>query len=102
MRPAVVGSLVRPLASPRRRPARAPEGTQSDDAFGWGAPDSPQLRLLTGYVARESGNAELARGQLALAAAYYRGELDEPDEERERTPEWKAWVEALEDDAARV
>ena len=78
------------------------EGTQSEDAFGWGAPDSPQLHLLTGYVAREAGNAELARGQLALAAAYYRGELDEPDEERERTPEWKAWVEALEDDAARV
>ena len=78
------------------------EGTQSEDAFGWGAPDSPQLRLLTGYVAREAGNVELARGQLALAAAYYRGELDEPDAERERTPEWKAWVEALEADAARV
>ena len=99
---------MRPLSgSPARRPLDAVsralrEGTQSEDAFGWSAPDSPQLHLLTGYVAREAGNAELARGQLALAAAYYRGELDEPDEERERTPEWKAWVEALEDDAARV
>ena len=78
------------------------EGTQSEDAFGWGAPDSPGLRLLTGYVARETGNVELARGQLALASAYYRGELDAPGDDREPTAEWKRWVEALETDAARA
>jgi hypothetical protein len=80
------------------------EGSQSEEAFGWGAPESPRHRLLTGYVAREAGNAELARGQLSLAAAYYRGELEEPDSTRARarTPEWEAWVALLEADAARV
>lgn len=80
------------------------EGTQSEEAFGWGAPGSPRHRLVTGYVAREVGDAELARGQLSLAAAYYRGELEEKEAQRarDRTPEWEAWVELLEADAARV
>ena len=79
------------------------EGAQSEDAYGWGAPGSPHHHLLTGYVAREVGDLELARGQLSLAAAYYRGELDErdPDHARARTPEWEAWVELVEADAAR-
>ena len=75
------------------------EGVQSEEAYGWGAPGSPHHHLLTGYVAREVGDAELARGQLSLAAAYYRGELDEQG--HEQTREWEAWVEALEADAAR-
>jgi hypothetical protein len=79
------------------------EGAQSEEAYGWGAPGSPHHHLLTGYVAREVGDVELARGQLSLAAAYYRGELDErdPDHARARTPEWEAWVELVEADAAR-
>jgi hypothetical protein len=79
------------------------EGHQSEGAYGWGAPGSPHHHLLTGYVAREVGDEELARGQLSLAAAYYRGELDErsPEHTRARTPEWEAWVELLETDAAR-
>jgi len=75
------------------------EGVQSEEAYGWGAPGSPHHHLLTGYVAREVGDVELARGQLSLAAAYYRGELDEHG--HEQTREWEAWVEALEADAAR-
>ncbi|HEY7179461.1 MAG TPA: hypothetical protein VH305_09815 [Gaiella sp.] len=80
------------------------EGTQSDAAFGWGAPASPRHLLLTGYVAREVGDTELARGQLSLAAAYYRGELEEgePHGAHERTPEWEAWVGVLEADAGRT
>ncbi len=76
------------------------DGSRSDDAFGWGSPGSPLHQTLTGGAAREVGDVELARGQLALAAAYYRGQL----EERTRSPEpgWEAWVEALETDAARV
>jgi hypothetical protein len=69
------------------------EGAQSEEAYGWGAPGSPQHHLLTGYVARELGDAELARGQLSLAAAYYRGELGEGDA--------ADWVEIVEADAAR-
>jgi hypothetical protein len=76
------------------------EGAQADDAFGWGSPGSPLHRTLTGYVAREVGDLDLARGQLALAAAYYRGQLAERG--RSPEPEWEAWVEALEADAARV
>jgi hypothetical protein len=79
------------------------DGEQSEEAYGWGAPGSPHHRLLTGYVAREVGEVELARGQLSLAAAYYRGELEErdPGHARAGTPEWEAWVELLEEDAAR-
>jgi hypothetical protein len=79
------------------------EGVQSEDAYGWGAPGSPHHHLLTGYVAREVGDLEVARAQLSLAAAYYRGELDERDSGhvRSRTPEWSAWVELLEEDAAQ-
>jgi hypothetical protein len=76
------------------------EGAQADDAFGWGSPGSPLHRTLTGYVAREVGDLDHARGQLALAAAYYRGQLAERG--RSPEPEWEAWVEALEADAARV
>jgi hypothetical protein len=79
------------------------EGAQSEEAYGWGAPGSPHHRLLTGYVAREVGDAELARGQLSLAAAYYRGELDDraAGGAQARTPGWEAWVEVVEADAAR-
>ena len=56
--------------------------------------------MLTGYVARAAGNAEVARAQLSLAAAYYRGELEELSTERAVEPEWVAWVERLEADAA--
>ncbi len=76
------------------------EGSQSDDAFGWGSPGSPHHQVLTGYVAREVGELDLARGQLSLAAAYFRGELEQRGQDR--TPEWEAWVELLEADAARV
>ena len=79
---------------------RLRDGTQTDDAFGWGAAGSPQHHVLTGYVARAAGNAEVARAQLSLAAAYYRGELEELSTERAAEPEWVAWVERLEADAA--
>ena len=78
------------------------EGTQSDEAFGWGAPGSPLHLVLTGYIAREVGDVELARGQLSLAAAYYRGQLEERGNLRSDDPEWRAWVELLAVDAARV
>lgn len=75
---------------------------QTEDAFGWGARGSPRHRVLTGYLAREVGDRELARGQLSLAAAYYRGELESHGADPDRTPEWEAWVELLEADAARA
>ena len=78
------------------------EGAESDEAFGWGAPDSPRHRLLTGYVARAVGATEIARGQLSLAAAYYRAQLDERSPERAEDEEWEAWVDRLEADAARA
>ena len=77
------------------------EGTQSD-VFGWGAHGSPNHHMLTGYVARAVGDAEVARGQLSLAAAYYRGQLEERSREHAGDPEWVAWVEQLEADAARA
>lgn len=78
------------------------EGTQSDDAFGWGAPGSPYHRMLTGYVARAAGDAEVARGHLSLAAAYFRTQLEEPSKEQAHDPDWVAWVDRLEADAASV
>ena len=78
------------------------DDVQADDVFGWGAPGSPRHRVLTGYLARAVGDRELARGQLALAAAYYRGELEGHDADRGMSPEWAAWVELLEADAARA
>jgi hypothetical protein len=81
---------------------RLRDGTQSDEAFGWGAVGSPQHNVLTGYVARAVGNAEVARAQLSLAAAYYRGELEERSTERTTDPEWVAWLERLEGDGASL
>jgi hypothetical protein len=81
---------------------RLRDGTQSDEAFGWGAVGSPQHNVLTGYVARAVGNAEVTRAQLSLAAAYYRGELEERSTERTTDPEWVAWVERLEGDGASL
>jgi hypothetical protein len=78
------------------------DDAHTDDVFGWGAPGSPRHRVLIGYLARAVGNRELARGQLALAAAYYRGELEGHDADRSPSPEWAAWVELLEADAARA
>jgi hypothetical protein len=77
-------------------------GTQSDEAFGWGAPGSPLHLVLTGYLAREVGDVELARGQLSLAAAYYRAQLEERSSERAPDPTWTAWVDVLAADAARA
>jgi hypothetical protein len=81
---------------------RLRDGTQSDEAFGWGAVGSPQHNVLTGDVARAVGNAEVARAQLSLAAAYYRGELEERSTERTTDPEWVAWLERLEGDGASL
>ncbi|HEY1315809.1 MAG TPA: hypothetical protein VGF10_01185 [Gaiella sp.] len=78
------------------------EGAQSDEVFGWGAAGSPHHHMLTGYVARAAGDAEVARAQLSLAAAYYRGQLDERSAEHAGDPEWVAWVGQLEADAASV
>jgi hypothetical protein len=78
------------------------EGTQSEDAYGWGAPGSPHHRVLTGYVARAVGETEIARGQLSLAAAYYRAQLEERSTEHVADHEWAAWVDRLEADAARA
>ena len=76
------------------------EGTESDEVFGFGAPGSPQHQTLTGYVARAVGSLEVARAQLSLAAAYYRGQLEERSAEHAGDPDWVAWVEQLEADAA--
>jgi hypothetical protein len=76
------------------------EGTQTDDVFGFGAPGSPHHRVLTGYVARAVGDLDVARGQLSLAAAYYRTQLEERATESARDPAWIAWVEQLGADAA--
>jgi len=78
------------------------EGTQADDVFGFGAPGSPHHRVLTGYVARAVGDLDVARGQLSLAAAYYRTQLEERATESARDPAWIAWVERLGADAARL
>jgi hypothetical protein len=78
------------------------DDAQEDDVFGWGAPGSPRHHVLTGYLARAAGNRELARGRLALAAAYNRGELEGHDADHGTSPEWAAWVELLEADAARA
>ena len=78
------------------------EGTQSEEAYGWGAPGSAHHRVLTGYVARAVGETEIARGQLSLAAAYYRAQLEERSTEHVADDEWEAWVDRLEADAARA
>ena len=78
------------------------DGSQSDEAYGWGAAGSPHHHVLTGYVARAMGDLEVARAQLSLAAAYYRRQLDERRTEQAAEPEWVAWVERLEVDAAGV
>jgi hypothetical protein len=78
------------------------EGTPSDEVFGFGASGSPHHQVLTGYVARAVGSLEVARAQLSLAAAYYRGQLEERGAEHARDPGWAAWVEQLEVDAAGV
>lgn len=78
------------------------EGDQSEEAHRWGAPGSPLHALLTGYVARETGALDVAHAQLERAAELFRDELERhrTRDEREVTPEWEAWVERLEADAA--
>lgn len=76
------------------------EGKQSEEAHGWGAPGSPLNTLLSGYIARETGDLDTACEQLARAAAYVRDQLDSPG--AEVTPEWEAWVRQVESDASSL
>ena len=73
------------------------EGDHSEDVFGWGAPGSPLSALLSGYLARETGDLDTARDELSRAATYFREQLDNAT--AEVTPEWEAWVSRIEMDA---
>ena len=78
------------------------EGRSRTTRSGGARPTRPSHRLLTGYVARESGNASSRAGSSRSQPPTTAASSTSADEERERTPEWKAWVEALEADAARA
>jgi len=73
----------------------------SEEAFGWGAPGSPLHAVLTGYVAREVGNDEVARDRLSRAADYFREALEDRRAERpgDVSEGQEAWVQRLEADA---
>jgi hypothetical protein len=80
------------------------EGSQSEEAFGWGAPDSARRAVLAGYVARETGDRLTARKQLRSVARVHRNELEQRRVERpgDATPEWEAWVARLQADADAI
>jgi hypothetical protein len=80
---------------------RLVSGAQTEDAWGYGAPDSPRNSLLGGYLARELGDLSTAYAKLVLAAGYYRDRLEHAraNSTEPVTPDWEAWVSRIENDA---
>lgn len=86
-------------------PARVLSYLLSDEdevKFIGGAPGSPDRDGLIGYLAPLAGHPELAAEHLARAAGFFREQLETRRilAPRDITPEWEAWVEGLEADAA--
>lgn len=77
-------------------------GSPSDELYGPGTRGSASRALLTGYVARQLGEDAVARRHLGLAATSLRAALDErrARDASEIPPDWGAWVERIEADAA--